>query len=50
MMNSTIGGVDGVFAPSMDIMYPVSPTYKTYVTIEKIDELPEGKCRPGFFR
>jgi pantoate--beta-alanine ligase len=42
--------VDAVFAPEWKEMYPESPPYGTYVTIEKIDEIGEGKSRPGFFR
>jgi pantoate--beta-alanine ligase len=42
--------VDAVFAPDWKEMYPESPPYGTYVTIEGIDDLSEGRARPGFFR
>ena len=41
-------GVDFVFAPSADEMYPSG--YKTYVTVERITEQLEGSFRPTHFR
>ncbi len=41
-------GVDLVFAPSADVMYP--PGYHTYVVVEEITERLEGLARPGHFR
>lgn len=43
-------GVDVVFAPDGEVMYPNDPPHATYVTIEGIDEIGEGAARPGFFR
>ena len=31
-------------------MYPKTPKYLTYVTIEGSDSISEGAARPGFFR
>lgn len=31
-------------------MYPETPKYLTYVTIEGSDSISEGAARPGFFR
>ncbi|MFA5857579.1 MAG: pantoate--beta-alanine ligase [Elusimicrobiota bacterium] len=41
-------GVDYIFTPVPNEMYPEG--YKTYVNIEKIDNLLCGKFRPGHFR
>ncbi len=41
-------GVDAIFAPSADEMYPHG--YSTYVTVEGITEKLCGKARPGHFR
>ncbi len=41
-------GVDLVFAPSPEAMYPAG--YSTYVDVEGITERYEGACRPGHFR
>lgn len=41
-------GVDVVFAPSINEMYPDG--YKTYVNVEGITEVLCGKARPGHFR
>lgn len=43
-------GCDAVFAPTSEIMYPETPKYLTYVTIEGSDSISEGAARPGFFR
>jgi pantoate--beta-alanine ligase len=41
-------GVDLVFTPTADVMYP--PGYQTYVTVEQITRGLEGAHRPGHFR
>lgn len=41
-------GVDAVFAPSPEEMYPDG--FSTYVTVEGISERLEGRSRPGHFR
>lgn len=41
-------GVDWVFAPSVEHMYPDG--FQTYVTVERISEGLEGARRPGHFR
>ena len=41
-------GVDGLFAPAPEEMYP--PGFSTYVDVEGISERLEGKSRPGHFR
>jgi pantothenate synthetase len=42
------GGAHVLFAPEGPDMYP--PGYRTYVTLNDIEETLEGKSRPGFFR
>jgi pantoate--beta-alanine ligase len=44
----TDAGVDGLFLPSAEEMYP--PGFSTYVQVEGISERLEGKSRPGHFR
>ncbi|MBI4201770.1 MAG: pantoate--beta-alanine ligase [Chloroflexi bacterium] len=41
-------GVDVVFAPTVEEMYP--PGFSTYVNVERITEALEGARRPGHFR
>jgi pantoate--beta-alanine ligase len=41
-------GVDAVFAPSVDVMYP--DRYSTYVVVEGITQRLEGASRPTHFR
>jgi pantoate--beta-alanine ligase len=41
-------GVDLVFAPSVDEMYP--PGDSTFVDVGRLDEVLEGAARPGHFR
>jgi pantoate--beta-alanine ligase len=41
-------GVDFIFAPTPDDMYP--KTFATYVTVERLSERLEGASRPGHFR
>lgn len=41
-------GVDLVFTPTPDLMYP--PGYQTYVTVEEVTAGLEGASRPGHFR
>jgi len=41
-------GVEYLFAPSVGEMYP--PGFSTYVDVERISELHEGRSRPGHFR
>jgi pantoate--beta-alanine ligase len=41
-------GVDGLFLPSAEEMYPAG--FSTYVQVEGISERLEGKSRPGHFR
>jgi len=41
-------GVDLVWTPSQDIVYP--PSYETFVDVEKVAQPLEGASRPGFFR
>jgi len=41
-------GVDLLFAPATDEMYPAGAT--TYVTVEGLSEKLDGKSRPGHFR
>ena len=43
-----LAGVDYVFAPSVDEMYPAGPT-ETKVTAGKVGSLYEGASRPGHF-
>lgn len=40
-------GVDAIFAPSVDVMYP--PNFQTQVTLGGIAAPLEGECRPHFF-
>jgi pantoate--beta-alanine ligase len=42
------GGVDIVFVPSDDEMYP--PEFSSWVNVEKVTERLEGAARPGHFR
>ena len=42
------GGVDLVWMPSQDIVYP--PGYETFVEVTKVTRVLEGAARPGFFR
>jgi len=42
------GGVDIVFVPSDDEMYP--PEFSSWVDVEKVTERLEGAARPGHFR
>jgi pantoate--beta-alanine ligase len=41
-------GVDLVFNPSSEVMYP--PNYQTYVTVEEVTKYLEGASRPTHFR
>ncbi|MEN6521841.1 MAG: pantoate--beta-alanine ligase [Armatimonadota bacterium] len=41
-------GVDVVFAPSVDVMYPEG--FGTYVDVEGVTSMLEGAARPGHFR
>jgi pantoate--beta-alanine ligase len=41
-------GVDLVFNPSTEVMYP--PNYQTYVTVEDVTKYLEGAARPTHFR
>ncbi len=41
-------GVDLVWTPTAEVMYP--PGFQTWVEVEKITKLLEGKYRPGHFR
>lgn len=41
-------GTDILFAPSNEEIYP--PSYQTYVMVEEITSVLEGKVRPGHFR
>lgn len=41
-------GVDFIFAPSVDEMYPVGAT--TWVTVEELSHKLDGRSRPGHFR
>ncbi|OQR92979.1 pantoate beta-alanine ligase [Achlya hypogyna] len=41
-------GVDIVFVPTTSVMY--LPDHRTYVDPTGFDDVPEGTCRPGFFR
>ncbi|KAN0019733.1 hypothetical protein ACTFIU_002955 [Dictyostelium citrinum] len=41
---------DILFLPTPDIMYPKENGYSTYVTVESMDQVLEGKSRPGHFR
>ncbi len=41
-------GVDVIFAPAVDGMYPQG--YQTYVAVERLTERWEGEFRPGHFR
>ena len=44
----TRAGVDLVFAPRVEAMYP--PGFGTYVEVHKLQDLWEGASRPGHFR
>jgi pantoate--beta-alanine ligase len=41
-------GVDLIFHPSVEVMYP--PDYKTYVEVTGLQDVLEGASRPGHFR
>lgn len=41
-------GVDAVFAPSAEVMYP--PAFQTWVQVEGVSQGLEGERRPGHFR
>ena len=41
-------GVDLIWAPDEDIMYP--PDFQTYVDVEEVTQVLEGAARPGHFR
>jgi pantoate--beta-alanine ligase len=41
-------GVDAVFAPTPDVMYP--PRFQTWITVEEVTKGKEGDQRPGHFR
>jgi pantoate--beta-alanine ligase len=41
-------GIDAVFAPSRDEMYP--PGFQTWVEVKELGSVLEGKFRPGHFR
>ena len=41
-------GVDLVFAPSADEMYP--PGFQTWVDVTEVGSILEGRFRPGHFR
>jgi pantothenate synthetase len=41
-------GVDYIFAPSYDEMYP--PGFATHVEVEGLSDKLEGLARPGYFR
>lgn len=43
-----VEGVDLVFHPSTDIMYPAG--FKTYVSVAALQDVLEGASRPGHFR
>ncbi len=43
-----IKGVDVVFTPSADSIYP--PGYQTWIDVELVSAPLEGECRPGHFR
>jgi pantoate--beta-alanine ligase len=43
-----VAGVDLVFTPSPDVIYPAG--YQTYVTVEQVTQGLEGAHRPGHFR
>ena len=40
-------GVDLLFKPSIDVMYP--PSFTTSVSVDGLGNILEGKARPGFF-
>ena len=46
---TTIGGVDFVFAPDVETMYPSNYTY-TPIDLGVMDQVMEGKFRPGHFQ
>ncbi|KAM9995750.1 hypothetical protein ACTFIY_001918 [Dictyostelium cf. discoideum] len=43
-------GTDLLFLPTPDIMYPKESGYSTFVTVESMEQVMEGKSRPGHFR
>ena len=43
-------GVALVFHPTPELMYPKSPPFRTFVEVEGLSEMLEGKVRPGHFR
>jgi pantoate--beta-alanine ligase len=45
---ATAAGTDYLFAPEAALMYPTG--YSTYVNVEGITDVLEGKSRPGHFR
>ncbi|HCV43078.1 MAG TPA: pantoate--beta-alanine ligase [Bacteroidetes bacterium] len=45
---ASAAGTDYVFAPETESMYP--PGYHTYIEVERLTEMLEGKSRPGHFR
>lgn len=44
------GGVEYVFAPSTDVMYPTNSTQLCHVEPKRFSEIMEGMARPEFFR
>ena len=45
---ATSAGTDSVFAPEATALYP--PEYRTFVNVEQLSSVLEGKSRPGHFR
>lgn len=43
-------GIDAVFAPDRELMYPAVPEFRTYVDPAGSNDENEGAARPGFFR
>jgi len=42
-------GVDLIFSPGVEVLYPDSITTLSYVTVPVLSEILEGRFRPGFF-
>lgn len=43
-------GVDVLFTPNEQLMYPNGPTHSSYIEVPDLANLLEGAHRPGFFR
>jgi pantoate--beta-alanine ligase len=42
--------IDALFCPEPADVYPASPSYRTWVSVEGLSDVLEGRSRPGHFR